>query len=269
MSSIMAASPGGVGSSVLPPSSPVQPEPRGLDLSSPGHTTGLDRPVTVPDKAPVVLDTEVTPVAMTPEGTAAETRTKQSTDTKEELVITTDITAVEQVETTVSSLTDAGQTTGETTEDTAPSTGAIVTGSAPFATTETNQNSTELHPESKSMSPSRNSSSSQYRERSPDHVPYLVGAGAGIFMLLMCIVVIVCVVRRRAPKRATEDFFMAGTLSGSQSGMRYDGSYHNAQVMTYSGLVPEVAESFNLEDIVLKSQSSSSEYETPRCLRET
>lgn len=239
------------------PIRPVRPSPRMLDLTVPENRTGSVTGPFMTTQDPG----EATPLAVN--------KTESTTTSMVVVALTTTTTTTRQAETTLGSrggTQEPTSTEGDATED------AIATGAVPSVTTEdeaTHRSSTELLPGFRHEQTSSNSS--QYHDGTDiDHIPYIVGVGAGTFVLIMCIVVIAWFgVGRRRRANQQEDLFIAGSYTGSLARKDYDGSYHNAQVMTYSGMEHELAESFNLEEIVLKSQSSASEYETPKCLRQT
>ncbi|KAG7160068.1 cell wall integrity and stress response component 4-like [Homarus americanus] len=114
--------------------------------------------------------------------------------------------------------------------------------------------------------PSNNSS--HYNKHPKNTLPYFIGAGAVVTVVIILIVVTICIARRQMPESKheinKEEFFIGGTYDNPEPELGY--VYNNAQNM-YSGCDPEVEESFELEKRILKSQSSSPEAETPKCLR--
>ncbi|MPC35235.1 hypothetical protein E2C01_028653 [Portunus trituberculatus] len=105
-----------------------------------------------------------------------------------------------------------------------------------------------------------------------DHIIYFAGAGAGVAMLVLGVVVVACVVHhrvRKVKKTKPTDLFMSGGYRGSLNSMDMSGShgaYLNAHVM-YSGAEVEFAESFELEERVLNSNISYSSHDIPKCLK--
>ena len=107
-----------------------------------------------------------------------------------------------------------------------------------------------------------------------DHFIYFAGAGAGVAILVLGVVVVACVVHyrgRKVKKMDASDLFMSGGYRGSLNSMDMSGSqgaYLNAHVM-YSGAEPEFAESFELEERILNSNVSYSTHSIPKCLKES
>lgn len=115
---------------------------------------------------------------------------------------------------------------------------------------------------------SSQNSSEMNEQESSEHLPYFIGAGTGVVLLVIGIIVIIYIVQKRKPKRKAEenieDFFIVGSTNGQEE---KDG-YHNAEIMMYSGGEREEAvESFELEERILKGPVSSHELDTPKCLR--
>nr|XP_053647198.1 uncharacterized protein LOC128698816 [Cherax quadricarinatus] len=112
--------------------------------------------------------------------------------------------------------------------------------------------------------------SSGYLEQT-NEMPFFIGVGTGVAVLVLGIVVIACLVRQRKPKRKNEtnneDFFMVGSYNDSLNRREFNDGYNNAQIMMYSGAEHEEAVSLDMEERILRSQVSSYGQDTPKCLR--